>query len=188
MPLWGAVLLSGGRSRRMGADKAALSLGGEPFLRQIARELESFPERLLSVDRIGRYELPGWKPVEDLIPGCGPLGGMYSALRSCSSEALLVATCDIPLYRASFGQWLLEQLEGSWDAVVPVTADGIHPLCAVYRKRCMEIFQAQIEGGRCRVRDALEQLRVRYVDAEGREEALRNVNTPEDYRELLKGK
>lgn len=188
MPVCGAVLLSGGKSRRMGEDKAALSLGGETFLRQIARELDSFPERLLSVDRAGRYDLPGWKPVEDLVSGSGPLGGLYSALCACKSEALLAVTCDVPLYRAPFGRWLLEQLEEPWDAVVPETADGIHPLCAVYRKRCLETFQARLDGGDYRVRGALDCLKVRYVNAESRKENLRNINTPGDYRNLLKEK
>ena len=181
----GVVLLAGGKSRRMGNDKACLQLEGESFLQRITGELSCYEERLLSVDQPERYSDLDWKHVADQIPGCGPIGGLSAALGSCCSDALLVVTCDVPLYRAEFGAWLFEHLEEPWDAVVPVSEDGIHPLCAVYRKRCFSLFQKQMEGGNYRIRAVLDQLNVRYVDVGTRGDVLCNVNTPEEYEKLL---
>ena len=115
------------------------------------------------------------------------LGGLCAVLDHCRSDALLVATCDLPRYRAEFGAWLCEQLAGPYDAVVPVTEYGMHPLCAVYRKRCLAVFSQQLAAGDYRIRAALEKLNVRYVDAGELAFMLANVNTPEEYQALLAG-
>lgn len=181
----GAALFAGGESRRMGRDKACLSLNGSSFLERIAGELAPFEERLLSVDRADRCAELDWLHVTDARPGCGPLGGLCAVLSACRSDALLVVTCDQPLYRGELGEWLCSWLEEPWDAVVPTTEDGIHPLCAVYRKRCLPVLKAQLEGGNYRMGSALQLLKVRYVDAGERAEMLCNINTPEEYRNLL---
>jgi len=185
MPIFGAALFAGGKSRRMGSDKAALLYEGKPFLYHIAQELDAFPEKLLSVDDAARYEDFPWEHVEDPDENCGPLGGLCAVLRHCRSDALLVVTCDMPRYRAELGNWLCGQLTEDFDAVVPMTEDGMHPLCAVYRKSCLAAFSQQVAAGDYRIRKALEKLRVRYVDAAERSCMLSNVNTPEEYQALL---
>lgn len=188
MEKMGVVLLAGGKSRRMGNDKARLQLEGESFLQRIAGELSCYEERLLSVDQPERYKELDWRHVADQIPGCGPIGGLSAALGSSCADVLLVVTCDVPLYRAEFGAWLFAQLEEPWDAVVPVSEDGIHPLCAVYRKRCFPFFQKQMESGNYRIRGVLDQLNVRYVEAGEWRDVLCNVNTPEEYQKLLQNR
>lgn len=183
--IFGAALFAGGTSRRMGRDKALLPLEGTLFLDRIAEELNCFEERLLSVDRAERYEELPWQHVVDRKTGCGPLGGLCAVLSECRSDALLVVTCDMPLYEARLGQWLCQQLEEPWDAVVPKTRDGVHPMCAVYRKRCLPVLERQLQDGDFRLRKALDALSVRYVDAEELSELLCNVNTPEEYQTLL---
>jgi len=182
---FGTALFAGGKSRRMGRDKALLALDGTIFLDRIAAELGGFEERLLSVDREERYENLPWRHVSDRVAGCGPLGGLCAVLSECRSDALLVVTCDMPLYEARLGQWLCSKLEEPWDAVVPKTQDGIHPMCAVYRKRCLPVLEGQLSAGDFRLRKALDSLVVRYVDAEELGDLLCNVNTPEEYQTLL---
>ena len=184
----GAALFAGGRSRRMGRDKALLPLKGALFLDRIMAELAEFDEKLLSVGEADRYAgaYPGWRHIPDSRPGCGPLGGLCAVLEACGSDALVVVTCDMPLYRAELGRWLCGRLEEPWDAVVPAAPDGIHPLCAVYRKRSLPALERCLrEGERC-LQSALKRLRVRYPDAAGRREMLCNINTPEEYRDLLR--
>ncbi|MGI5963264.1 MAG: molybdenum cofactor guanylyltransferase [Lawsonibacter sp.] len=184
----GAALLAGGKSRRMGTDKARLEMKGESFLQRIAQELTGFEERILSVDCAERYPELEWTRAIDEIPSCGPLGGLYTVLKMCRSQALLVVSCDVPLYRAAFGYWLCEQLEEPWDAVVPVTQDGAHPLCGVYRKRCAPVLERQILDGNYRIQGGLERLQTRFVEAGSWEGVLRNINTPEEYKKLIEFK
>lgn len=181
----GVVLFAGGKSRRMGRDKACLPYMGSYFLERIAAELDGYEEQLLSVDCPDRYADLEWKHVTDAKRDCGPLGGLVAVLEACESESVHVVTCDQPLYRRELGEWLCSLLEEPWDAVVPETADGIHPMCAVYRKRCLPVFRTQLENGDYRMFRALKMLNVRYADAAGREEMLSNINTPEEYEALL---
>lgn len=186
MTTFGAALFAGGKSRRMGKDKAELRYEGKTFLHHVAEEMDGFTEKLLSVDDASRYaSLSSWEHVEDPSENCGPLGGLCAVLKHCHSDALLVATCDLPRYRAELGSWLCEQLAEPYDAVVPMTEDGIHPLCAVYRKRCLEAFLQQLEAGDYRIRHALDTLRVNYVPAGEKAAMLANINTPEEYQALL---
>ena len=181
----GAVLFAGGKSRRMGTDKASLTLHGDTFLQRIAGELSPFPEKPLSVDDPDRYPQLPWLHVTDEKPGCGPLGGLCAVLRACRSEALLVVSCDLPLYERRLGDYLCGQLQEPFDAVVSTTPDGTHPLCAVYRKRCLPIFETHLASGDYRIRFALQDLRVRYADVGDMAPMLQNINTPQEYHDLL---
>ena len=79
----GAVILAGGQSRRMGENKAFLTLREKTFLARISEQLSEVQEVLLSVDSASKYAEESFAAIEDLHPGCGPIGGIYSALRAC---------------------------------------------------------------------------------------------------------
>lgn len=186
---FGAVILAGGQSRRMGRDKAMLEVDGHTFIQRLAGELSGFQELLLSVDSPERYPELALPRVVDEFEGLGPMGGLYSALGACRSEALLAVSCDLPLFRRELGEKLRSCLEPGIQAVVPVTGDGrLHPLCAVYHRNCREVFLSSIKEGNYRLRDALKRLSVRYFEPGDFSRLLLNVNTPEEYKALgLKG-
>lgn len=187
----GAALLAGGKSRRMGSDKRNLTFGGQTFLEQIGGQLLEFPERLLSLHGAADCGLEGFLPVPDAFPGCGPLGGLYTVLRVCRSDALLVVSCDMPRYERSLGLLLAGRLADGYDAVIAVTRDGReHPLCGVYRKTAAGPLEAQLQAGQLRMTKALAKLRVRRVCLEGTgfsDRCLSNINTRAEYQRLLRG-
>jgi len=138
-----------------------------------------------------RDEVQGLRVVSDLLPGAGPLGGLYTAIRAASPARALVVACDMPFLTAPFLRRLVAAAAGV-DAVVPRTADGYHPLCAVYAPSAAEPIRRRIESGRLKVIDALADLRVREI---GPEEIAPydpdgilffNVNTPDDYQRALR--
>ncbi len=184
----GAALLSGGQSRRMGRDKSRLLLDGQPFQTRIAAQLDGFPELLLSVGSTLREE-PGFRPIPDIFPSCGPLGGLHALLAACRSDALLIVSCDLPLFQRELGLFLAAQLTEAYSAVVPVTWDGrIHPLCGVYRKTLLPEIESRLRAGNRRMVSLLEAVPTRYVPLEGTpfpDRWLTNVNTPQDLRRLL---
>jgi molybdopterin-guanine dinucleotide biosynthesis protein A len=188
---FGAVILVGGASRRMGRDKARLTIDGESFLEKIANELSGFNELLLSVNKPEQYADEKITRVTDIFNGCGPMDGLFSALTACRSDALLAVSCDLPLFQRALGERLCTLMTASCDAVVPVTGGGrFHPLCAVYGKSAATIFETQLKSGNYRLTDAFEKLAVRYVSVadEGFSEAcLQNINTVEDYIALNPG-
>ena len=183
----GAALLAGGLSSRMGQSKAELLLEGRTFTERIAAELGGYPERLLSTGSRA-ISVPGFLPVPDLHPGCGPVAGLEAVLSRCRSDALLVVPCDLPLFRAELGHFLAGQLTGQYDAVIPTTRDGrLHPTCGVYCKSCLLAVEQNLAAGNFRLHGLLDKLRVRRVPLEGTEfddGLLTNVNTPQAYTAL----
>lgn len=185
----GAALLAGGQSRRMGRDKAQLLLDGQSFQARVAAQLSGFPERLLSIAPGDPRELPGFRPVPDIFPGCGPLGGLHALLTACRSDALLALSCDLPLFRRELALFLIQQLTDSHAAVVPVTRDGrAHPLCAVYRKTLLPELESRLQAGELRVMALLDAIPTRWVPLESApfpDRWLANINTPQDLQQLL---
>ena len=190
IPSVGAVVLAGGESRRMGTDKAALTLDGQRFLNRVAGELSGYPERLVSVRSPEAAPVcPGFTVVTDRFPGCGPLGGLHAALSVCRSDWLLAVACDMPLFRRELGEFLALFLSPAVDACVPVDRAGrIHPLCTIYGRSALPVLERQLRSGDFRLTAALEALRVNYVplchSAYG-DETVANINTSAEYAALL---
>lgn len=180
----GAVVLCGGKSRRMGQEKARLTLGGETFLERILGQLDGFDEILISVNGMETKPFLQYPSVADIYPRCGPMGGLHAALSFCRSDALLAVSCDMPFFHRDLARMLCNSVEPGIDAVAPLSADGLcQPLCAVYRKHLWPIFQQQLERGSYKLQDALKSMRVRNVYVTGRlEHYLENINTPEEYQ------
>ena len=176
------AILCGGQSRRMGRDKARLAWNGQEMLDHIAGTLSALGEIFLSADSGTHFEEKPWPVVVDQYPGCGPLGGVCSAMEACKTPLLFVVSCDMPFVTGQTGRLLQSRMEPGVDAAVPRDGSGrIHPLCAVYRRDAAPILRRQLQSGNLRMRDALECLRTLYVqDLPGR--VLCNVNTPEEYR------
>src|SRR5438477_277515 len=122
-----AVLLAGGKSSRMGRDKAALIVDGEPlWQRQLATLRATQPAELfISGKSDGPYANCGVEILADEFPDCGPLGGITTALRRCTSERLLVLAVDLPAMTAEFLRTLLDESQRTAAGVIPsVAADG----------------------------------------------------------------
>lgn len=183
--LTGAVL-AGGRSRRMGSDKALLLLGGRPLLAFVLDAIRPlFSDVILVSNEPAAYATFGVPVVADRFDGCGPLGGIHAALSSSRSPHTFCIACDMP-FAAPAVITHLTSLAPGYDAVVPRSGAGCEPLHAVYAGSCLEPVETMLRA-RCRRVDALfATVRVRWVGAEelrpldpsGR--SFLNVNTPSD--------
>lgn len=187
----GAVLLAGGRSRRMGVCKAGLVLEGQTMLERTLAQLSCFEEVLLSTNDLA---LAGGLPVQvvpDLFPGCGPLAGLHAALSRTEKQALFCVPCDLPYLTGALPLLLLEAMTDESQALLCRDSTGrLHPLCGIYRKTCLPHLTAQLEAGRYRVLDALGGLTWQCLDTAGRlpDTTFLNMNTPPDYWAVLRGK
>lgn len=195
----------------MGRDKALLPWKESTFLETIASELDFLDEKYLSVaaatgspDRdilasaaedgeIGsspdRDSLSAdWIRLPDLIPDCGPLGGIYTALQTCRAEWALVVSCDVPAVQQSFFKMLLQERSGGVDIIYPLTLDGrMHMTCAVYRKAAAHILRRQIEKGDNRLRVLPDLCRAKAVRIEKPDliRMISNINTGEEFDRIL---
>jgi molybdenum cofactor guanylyltransferase len=172
-------VLAGGRSSRMGRDKALLPFRGQTLADAVACAVE---QAVGSVVLVGRGDFGCWRAIPDLYPGEGPLGGILTALADTAAEWNMIVACDMPELTAPFLLGLLEAAEASEaDALVPAGPSGrLEPLCAVYHRRARTPLEAAFRGGVRKITAALESVRaVRFPVAEIR--PLQNVNTPEDW-------
>ncbi|HEX8491530.1 MAG TPA: molybdenum cofactor guanylyltransferase [Pyrinomonadaceae bacterium] len=181
-------ILVGGKSSRMGSDKAQLRLGSQSFVEKIAEALASITETVSVVGVKAERVLGRWPVVPDVHVEWGALGGLHAALRACRSEWAAIVACDLPFVTGElFAR--LASLRENFEAVVPVQVDGrLQPLCALYRTGiCLSRAEELIAAGERRPRVLFERVRERRVahaelaDLSGAELFFTNVNTPSDY-------
>ena len=184
---FGAVILAGGQSRRMGRCKALLTVDGQTLLARTAQQLTAFSELLLSANDPALARQVPARLVRDNYPNGGPLAGLEAALTVSRHEALVCVPCDLPHLTAEVPRALAARLPPEADAMVFVDRTGrVHPLCGVYRRRILPVLRRQLERRALRVTELLECVQSVYLPADGLvpDEVFHNLNTPEDLRKL----
>jgi len=185
-----AAILAGGRARRFGgADKASLPVGRARIIdRQLAALSAVAGDICIVSHDPERYARLGVRVIPDAIAGAGPLGGIYTALVDAAHERVLVIACDLPFVTAAVLERLVAESrrDEETDAVVPRSARGIEPLCALYRTRCAAAARNRIESGALQVAGLLDAVRTRVLGPDVLAEfddgsLFENVNTPHDH-------
>lgn len=181
----GVLVLAGGKGSRMGyVNKALLTVEGETFLERIAGQVRDIPEKLLSVGCYKMEKPEGFQLVQDVIEEIGPMGGLYSGVLAAQSEMLLVLSCDIPFFQHEMIADLSDKMQADVDACVFVEKDGhVHPLCGIYRKRCLSVLESCIREKDYRMMSLLKQLRTRYIEVTDIH-MLENINTKKDWEKI----
>jgi len=194
----GAIILCGGKSSRMGRDKATLPFGAERMLQRIVRLLSAVVphERMVVVAAEGQ-ELPELPPsiglAHDERPERGPLEGLAAGLRAQvgRSDAVYATACDVPLLVPEFVEEMFARLAGH-EIAVPRGEEFHHPLSAVYRTSVLELAEGLLAADRLRLRylfdgSATVEVPIEELRAVDPELAtLENLNQPEDYERALR--
>jgi molybdopterin-guanine dinucleotide biosynthesis protein A len=188
--------LAGGESSRMGVDKGLLEIAGVAMIVRAAQLVESvIGAPAVVVGAPEKYRGLGLRATADDWPGCGPLGGIATALRASAAEWNLIVACDLPYLTREWLEYLLQRARDSdAEAVVPMNLTpankrGAEPLCAVYHRGCEPSLRRALEQDVRKVTDGLAELRVEMIepakwkgfDSDGL--LFKNVNTPADYEE-----
>ncbi|OPZ74895.1 MAG: Molybdenum cofactor guanylyltransferase [Firmicutes bacterium ADurb.Bin456] len=180
------VILAGGKSKRMGSDKAFLEVGEAAMIKQVASELKKVcNEVLIAGGTKENGELLGLNVIPDRIPGRGPLSGIHAALLGAANPKCLVTACDMPFVTAALALFMINQADG-YDVAVPTHGIHMQPLFAVYDRNCVTPIEQALLNNRRKVAAFYPLVRVNYVN----EKYLRaiadidlaffNVNTPDD--------
>ena len=192
-----AIVLAGGRSTRLGRDKASELLLGRTLLQHVIDRVSALVEEIVVVSAPGQSLPPvatslPLRVAEDLYPGCGPLGGIFTGLRATEAERCLAVACDMPLLSATLLRDLLRR-SPDCDVVMPVLAFP-EPLHAVYGRACIEPIRERLDAGHLKITNFLGAVNVCYVrEDECREfdpdlRSFMNTNTQADLdraREIL---
>jgi len=187
------IVLAGGKSRRMGRDKALLPFQGTTLLEYIIMQMRKAVEDVIVVaDMPERYVLAdGTRVVGDIYPEAGPLGGIVTGLHVAKEGYHPVVGCDMPYLEPAMLRLLIREAQG-FDGVIPEVAGRIEPLCAVYHSRCVVALEMALLQGERAVHRAIEYVNMKRV----REDVLRtvdkdlrsfiNLNTPAEYERVRK--
>ena len=191
------LLLMGGKSSRMGQDKAQLLLGGQPFWKKIAQELSACGRLYLSVSQTcDEKALEGYPIIRDVVPDCGVMGGLYSAFQAIEEDLLFACACDMPFLNRRFIRCMLNRWEEEvqkgrqWDGIVVCGDDGkTHATAALYHRRLQGKLEEQVRQRRLRmhtfVREEANILLLPMGEVTSFSRCFQNINTPEDYRRCL---
>lgn len=183
-----AIIMAGGRSRRMGQDKTVLLINGGSAVKHVFDQLKShFAQILISSNNIAEHSLDGAEVVPDETVGRGPLMGIASALRASRNDINFVIACDIPEVDIDLVRRLIKKSK-DFDAVLPQTGPcQYEPLFAVYRKSTLAAIDESIISGNYKILSPLKNCKVNYVELSYSEE-LKNLNTMNDYLKFVKEK
>lgn len=179
-------LLAGGKSSRMGTDKAFLDFGGETLLRRALGVLKTACGSVKIIGDPAKFTSAG-PVIADVFPGCGPLAGIHAALAASQSELNAILAVDMPFVSAEVVSFLLAVAEDSGAIVtVPRTRAGFQPLCAVYRREFAFTAEQALRAGNYKIDATFAGVRLRIVEqpelaaAGFSEKNFLNINTPED--------
>jgi len=188
MPDFSGFVLAGGRSSRMGSDKAFLEFNGRTLLARALDLLQRLTPEVYIVGPAAKFAACG-PVIEDIYTGRGPLAAIHAALSSSPTELNLMLAVDLPFVTASLLRFIVECAQAA-DAMVtvPRIAGGYQPLCAVYRRDFGSLAQAALESGHNKIDALFSAAKTRVLEeSELRRFAFEagmfeNLNTPEDLR------
>lgn len=182
-----AIILAGGKSIRMGRNKAFLKLKGKTFIEhQVDLLREIFDKIIISANTPSEYEYLNLPVFKDIFPEKGPLGGIYTGLINSSSFYTFMLACDMPFVEVELIRHLKSLTEGH-DVVVPQSNRGLEPLHAFYSKNCIEPIKREIDRNKLRIISFFPEVNVKIVkldsltSSKSFKHSIKNLNTVKEY-------
>ena len=187
-----ASILVGGKSSRMGSNKAFLELKGKTFIElQIELLREMFDEIFISANTSSEYEYLNLPIFKDVYPGKGPLGGIYTSLINSSSLHTFMLACDMPFVGPELIKHL-KDLTKEYDVVIPKSEKGLEPLHAFYSKKCIDPIKRSLDENNLRIISFFPHVKVKIVELDSMassdrfKNSIKNLNTMDDYEDVAK--
>ncbi len=161
-----AVILAGGKSSRLGHNKALQRIGDRTLIQRVVDRLGTVSSEIIVVTADGTEisvsSAVSLRTVADVHIGRGPLVGLYSGLAASTCQQAVVVGCDMPFISVGLLEYM-SQLSSSFDVVVPRIEDKVEPLCAVYSRSCLPAVGELLERDELRINRLFNMVKVRYV-------------------------
>jgi molybdopterin-guanine dinucleotide biosynthesis protein A len=183
------VFQAGGKSQRMGRDKALVDFHGQPLIKHVIQRVERLADEILvTTNNPDSYKFLGLALFKDIFPDRGPLGGLYTALSAAHHPAVAVLACDMPFINPGLIEYQVDQINRlNADIVIPQTRSGLEPFHAVYRRdTCLEPLKTSLDSGKWRVDSWFPEVKVYAVSQDTLIKydpqllSFFNINTPQD--------
>lgn len=191
------IILAGGKSSRMGTNKALLEINGVPAIKRLKNELELITDDIVLItNHFSQYEFLNLPMTEDIYKEKGPLAGIHAGLIRSSNEWNAFVACDLPFFNHKIIRFFIRLAEGTKaDAIIPVINGQQHPLFSMYRSSILPVVEECLSQNKLRIKDVLDKIAVLEVtDKELKDEgftedeinyAFFNMNYPDDFHWVM---
>jgi molybdopterin-guanine dinucleotide biosynthesis protein A len=185
----GALILAGGKSKRMnGNNKAFLKFQNKSFIESIADKLTGFNNIYISVDDKEKYKHLSFNLIEDMYKDIGPIGGIYSALKSIEEKYIFVTACDMPKINREFIDFVCDSLTEDIECIVTQDINGrIYPLGGIYSKALLGEIEHMIKEKDYKLLNLIKRANTKIISLSEynfNENILDNINDINDYTKL----
>lgn len=178
-----AIILAGGKSTRMGTDKALIKIGDKSLLETAINICKPVCNSIVISSNNQEHGKCGYPVIADEIRDCGPIGGILSCLRKSETDWNFVISVDTPFVTSDFILFLTTQTE-NYDAVVPVHFSNKEPLIALYNKNCLPVIEKQISTHQFKIHHLINLINTNFLNVgkwvENNAHFFSNLNRPED--------
>ncbi|MEK7264110.1 MAG: molybdenum cofactor guanylyltransferase [Bacteroidota bacterium] len=180
------VILAGGKSKRMGEDKALLLMDGKPFIQYIKEIMKRiFSEVIIVAEKKKEYEFLNLHIEEDIVKNAGPLGGIYTALTFTSTQWSFIVSCDVPFITKELIEYICN-FSSTSEIKIPSFNEKLHPLCGMYSKVCLPVIATQLQQNNFKVQNIFPLLPVEIIPITKElsffsSQLLYNINTQSEY-------
>ncbi|MDX5325514.1 MAG: molybdenum cofactor guanylyltransferase [Bacteroidota bacterium] len=175
------IVLSGGKSVRMGMDKALIEWNGKSFMKHVIDAMTPLVREMIIVSDDPGHQIEGIPRIPDIMPSAGPLAGICTGLEHSLSEFNLILSCDIPLIDTETLRLLLDPIDTKTDMVLLSDGKRSMPLIALYRKRCLQPALDLLHSGKRRMMDLTERLNCQTILVPKEDRfRIQNINSPID--------
>ena len=144
----------------MGAEKGLQELCGKPLIQYAIEALSGLCKTIIISSSSNAYQSLGYKIVADIVPGIGPMGGIYSGMKQSVTRQNLVLSCDLPFVTAELLSYILKNSEGSQVAIPWQGGQHYEPLCGFYELSILDQLSNYIQNANYKLPDLFEEISV----------------------------
>ena len=182
------IILAGGKSSRMGRDKALLIFNNKTFLDHIVCAIKPLVDEILIISSNKDHQVDDCTTIADLISNSGPIAGIYTGLKHTNTENNLVLSCDIPMVQTSILELIIKNNELDKDVVQIIDDQYSMPLVALYKKRIALFLLSELKTGEKKLVKAINKLNKKNISVtKDQLNCLININTVADLKTLEYG-
>jgi molybdenum cofactor guanylyltransferase len=177
-------VLAGGKSSRMGTDKALLMIQNETLLQRMISLIDPFCQKVFVSGQDPEYSVYQVEMIPDKNSGCGPIEGLYSSLRFSSTEWNLFISVDVPFISEELIRLLIMNASAC-DCVIPQHESGVEPLVAMYNRSCLPVIEEMIKTGNFKLQNLISVLHTKFLNCNDlileNPRLFHNLNRMEDF-------
>ena len=183
--MFNTYVIIGGKSSRMGTDKASLLFEGQTFLNRIIKAVNPQITSIKLVSSLEKHQNLSYETIPDIETNKGPVSAIASALSHTNTPLNLILSCDIPLIQQNLLDWLLKQHNDIFQATLICCNGKKMPLIGIYNKNCLPTFKEHLNINQLKLMTVLEDLKVNFLEVpEIWKQQILNINTPEQLKAI----